>query len=146
MGFVAEHIRAWREARGLPRYERPSFDWKSDARAGVDGRWEIWIAPWRYRMGNEGYPGRWTYLSGLFGIKGLAGLCAKWRSGQRPMPSDVALRIATHIEARCDAGMKIAAELRAYAAAVPERKPVGWQVVKERDGAGSEPRDGRRRR
>lgn len=141
MGFVADQIREWRETRGLVSGYRktPLPDYASPH---VDGWWD-YIAPWHGP--EKRYPGRWRLISLVAGV-GVAGI-SRWPSSPGRMPSDAAIRIATYIESRCDAGLKIARELREYAEKVPEKQPArGFRVVRERDGAGSEPRDGRRRK
>lgn len=140
MGFVADRIRSRSETHGLTDHQSLTLI-ELDARAGVN-RWIEWVAPWGSQ---RRYPGRWRVVEAISG--GKASAARMWLLERHVMPRDVAIRIATYIESRCDAGLKIARELREYAEKVPEQRPArGFRVVRERDGKGSEPRDGRRRK
>jgi len=59
----------------------------------------------------------------------------------------VADQLANFIESRSRAGLALVDELRRYAVTLRARPKtgLGWQVVRERDGVGSIPRDGRGR-
>ena len=68
-----------------------------------------------------------------------------WRAGRSRLPADDAEMLAAYIRARAKPGIELAQELEDYAA---KRRAEGWrargfQVVRERDGPGSPPRDAR---
>ena len=102
-----------------------------------------WVLPWE----RKDYPGQ---LRGWSELTGLGVACVRaYVKGQNRLPVQVALTLAAYIETRASAGLALAAELRTYAANFTGgrgKRPTGWQVVRERDGPGSVPRDGRPRR
>ena len=73
-----------------------------------------------------------------------------WRAGRHPLPAWAAADLLAHLGTRLAAGYALAEELRRY---IPEREAIearqrqrrwGFCEVRERDGPGSVPRDGRR--
>lgn len=102
-----------------------------------------WILPWTVRS----YPGLRRGIVELLGHRVTFSAVRGWRTERRTMPATMAELMADFIESRSRAGLALVDELRAYAA-THRAKPqtgLGWQVVRERDGVGSIPRDGRGR-
>jgi hypothetical protein len=68
-----------------------------------------------------------------------------WRAGRSCLPADDAKMLAAYIRARAEPGIELAKELEDYAAKrLAEGRPArGFEVVRERDGTGSPPRDAR---
>ena len=68
-----------------------------------------------------------------------------WRAGRSRLPADDADMLAAYIRARAEPGIDLAKELENYAAKrrAEGRRARGFQVVRERDGPGSTPRDAR---
>lgn len=68
-----------------------------------------------------------------------------WTSGRRKMPAHVASILARRLRNHAAMANALAAEVEYYASVEHQRPRVGrgWQVVRERDGQGSVPRDGR---
>jgi hypothetical protein len=68
-----------------------------------------------------------------------------WRAGRSSLPAEDAEMLAAYIRARAEPGIDLAKELENYAAKrrAEGRRARGFQVVRERDGTGSIPRDAR---
>ena len=68
-----------------------------------------------------------------------------WRAGRSSLPAEDAEMLAAYIRARAEPGIDLAKELENYAAKrrAEGRRARGFQVVRERDGPGSQPRDAR---
>ncbi len=103
-----------------------------------DHAWR-WILPWSI----DNYPGLRRGILEVLGNAWTWSAVRHWRSARRRMPVLAAQRFRDYIAGRCEQGMALVTELDKYIAEF-ERKPAGWQVVKDRDGDGST-RDGRNR-
>jgi hypothetical protein len=83
------------------------------AHTGLFDRALCWSWPWTRR----GYPGlRRGLLASLPGSYTWPAV-RHWRTGRTPIPAAVADAMAAQVEARCEAGLALVAELRAHAAA-----------------------------
>jgi hypothetical protein len=82
-----------------------------------------WFCPWP----RWAYPGLRRGLVQLFGLRVSYSAIKGWRTGRRNMPDWAAAMLANVIETRCQTGMSLVAELRAYRA--PEKRPGGFCTV-----------------
>src|SRR5580698_6135198 len=73
-----------------------------------------WMCPWPQQK----YPGRIKTFLSVLGMRVTWGAVAGWISGRRKLPAWAAEMIAEHIASRCETGLHLAAELRAYAEAL----------------------------
>lgn len=85
-----------------------------------------WIAPWRETAQYPGCLALLTYVSGS-----TPKAWEHWFRSNRRMSADVAFRLASWIETRCDAGMLLVRELREYAETrkrtVVAGRPTKWR-------------------
>jgi hypothetical protein len=79
----------------------------------VFGRALAWLLPWE----RSNYPGLTRGVATLLGKVWRRETIWGWRTGRTRCRPDVALALASEIERRADEGLRIAADLRAYAAA-----------------------------
>jgi hypothetical protein len=111
--------------------------------------WLSHFWPWRLRQ----YPGQYNMASHVLGV-GNESVSAWLASDGQPkngwFPHLRAQIAAQHAQVHGERSLQLARELRAYADDLVAQgrvqgKVSGWAVVKERDGPGSIPRDGRNR-
>ncbi len=134
-------IEAWRARRKYhPSQHRTIAPPSLLGRGGSLGdRVTRWILPWTLRQ----YPGFKSGISELLGYYWSWSAIRDWRTGRHNMPKMAAQRFRDYIAGRCEQGLALVAELDKYIAEF-ERKPAGWQLVKDRDGDGTT-RDARNR-
>ena len=93
----------------------------------------LWLAPWAAYE----YPGRGRILRAATGRAVTGEAINHWQAGRYNLPVWAALAWAGVIEARAQTGLRIAAELRAYAVEPRDPPRSGWNLRSLRaDGVG----------
>ncbi len=92
-------------------------------RSNLPDRVVMWLFPWTVTT----YPGQHRGVLGVLGRRITWDTVRHWLHDRRPVPAWAAEVLADYIEARCRAGLELAAELRALPVR-PDKRRAGNRV------------------